>query len=368
MSRWIILGVVVIALSAAATVLTQYAPISETGPSPNLATNEATGPHPTVEISEKLEYDFGTMPQQVKGTHSWEVKNAGDADLDIWLLESTCSCTIGKLKAAKGQTEKKATIKPKESTTIDLEWETRNKHDDYDNQVKIGTNDPAHRSVTLRVKGKVFPAVMVYPPEMITLDGISNEAPTEAYIAVYSKDRPETKITKISTSRPDFMVAKQRPLDEKERKQFELKVGGYQVTVAIKPGMPLGRFHEELVIETDHPRQPETRVTIAGYTTGPISVVPERLRMEVSSSEGATRSLTVLVRGDLPKRFEIAHHPDGVEVVSATKPGGYLLTVTVPPGAAAKLIEDEIVIKTDKPSATEVKIPVTIMISNAGAG
>ena len=31
---------------------------------------------------------------------------------------------------------------------------------------------------------------------------------------------------------------------------------GYHLTVEVKPGMPLGRFTEELLIETDHPDRP----------------------------------------------------------------------------------------------------------------
>ena len=48
----------------------------------------------------------------------------------------------------------------------------------------------------------------------------------------------------------------------------------------VKPGMPLGAFKEELVIETDHPLRPLVKVTIAGKATGPISVVPERLQIK----------------------------------------------------------------------------------------
>ena len=54
---------------------------------------------------------------------------------------------------------------------------------------------------------------------------------------------------------------------------------GYIVTVTVKPGMPVGDFHEELVIQTDHPKQPEIKITVGGNTFGPISVTPERVRM-----------------------------------------------------------------------------------------
>ncbi len=70
----------------------------------------------------------------------------------------------------------------------------------------------------------------------------------------------------------------------------------------------------------------------------------------------------------MPKEFKVEHQPDKVKINYKERKGGYLLTVTVPPGTAAGLVEDEIILKTDKPKASEVKIPVTILISNAGAG
>ena len=89
MLRWILLAVVVIALSATATLLIQYAPDSDS--SAALAVSNVTGPHPTAEVVEPLVYDFGTMPHESKGAYSWEIKNVGEARLDLW-LEGKTTC------------------------------------------------------------------------------------------------------------------------------------------------------------------------------------------------------------------------------------------------------------------------------------
>ena len=44
------------------------------------------------------------------------------------------------------------------------------------------------------------------------------------------------------------------------------------------------------------------------------------------------------------------------------------MTVTVPPGTAPGPVDGEVILKTDNPSARELKIPVSILISNSGAG
>ncbi len=100
--------------------------------------------------------------------------------------------------------------------------------------------------------------------------------------------------------------------------------------------MPLGRFHEELVIETDHPLKSEIKMSIDGNATGPITVIPDRVRMpSVSSSQGAIRDMTLLVRGGKPTKFEVAYHPEKLNVKitpddTPTQKGRYKMTVTVP--------------------------------------
>ena len=105
-------------------------------------------------------------------------------------------------------------MKPNQTTPIALEWETKTFQHEYSKSATIGTNDPSRPFFTLNVKGVVFPPVSVYPPEMITLNGISNEEKTYATVAVFSMDMPTMKITKISTGRPAIFVTKQTPLIE----------------------------------------------------------------------------------------------------------------------------------------------------------
>jgi hypothetical protein len=370
MLRWIVLVLVVIALTAVATVLTQYAPNADTAKVPVVTITK--GPHGKVEVPEPLVYNFGTMPQRSEGKHSWEFKNVGDADLELWLESSTCSCTIAKFKADEGRGKKTVLIKPNTSTTIDLEWQTKLFPPDYTKGATIGTNDPARPSVALSVTGKVYPPVILVPADLVAFNTVSNEQINEAKIAVFSMDRPETKITQMTTSRPEFLVPKSRPLTADECKQLKAKAG-YEVTLTMKPGLPLGRFREDLAIVTDHPLNSDLKLPVTGVVTGPISFIPESVRMpSVSSSEGATRDVTILVRDEKATEFEVAYAPKKIQVKitpdpTATQKGRYRMTVIVPPGTSAGPVQDDIILRTDHPKATELKIPVNVLISNSGS-
>jgi hypothetical protein len=367
MLRWVSFAIGVVLLTGAATLIPQFLPDPETAA--KTAVNASTGPQPRVEIDQPLIYEFGKMAQYEKGKHTWQIKNTGEADLELWMIgKPTCSCTIAKL-----ENNQKATVKPGETTTIELEWNTKNLPEDYSQGATFGTNAPSRDSFNLAIKGRVFPPVVVFPPEMIQFPTISNEEPHRTRIAVYSQDRPGTKVTKVTTSKPGLIVAEAKPMTAVETKQLKIDAG-YNVNVEVKPGMPVGQFHEELVIELDHPKRSEVRVSVGGNVVGPISAVPARLRKhDITSREGASLDLTLLVRGGKETHFEVASAPEklNVAVVRDDSPGmkgRYRMTVSVPPGTSSGKIEGNIVLKTDHPLVSELKIPVDIFISRSGPG
>ena len=371
MLRWVVLAVVVVIMVAGATFVSLNATIME--PTALPAAPAHTGPSAKVEVPEPLIYEFGAMPQLSTGTHAWTFKNIGDADLELWFESSTCSCTVAKLKSESGEEKKKLVVKPKNSIPIDLEWQTKMFHDEYSKGATIGTNDPSRPSVSISVKGKVHPPVVVLPNEMLAFGSASNEETHTGRIAAFSVDRPQTKVTKVTTSRPDFLVARPEPLNAKECEQLKVKAG-YHIFVEMKPGMPLGRFHDELVISTDHPLKPEIKMSVGGNMTGPITVIPDRLRIpNVSTAKEFIRDMTLLVRGGTPTKFEVAYHPEKLDVQitpddTPTQKGRYKMTVTIRKGTAGGAVDGDIILKTDHPKAVEMKIPVSLLISNSPAG
>jgi hypothetical protein len=373
MKRWIILIVLVVTLSAAGTVLLQYLPEATAGREGGfelpLKPRNVNGPQPKLAFTAggDLTYEVGTMAQRQTGKHTWTVKNEGQADLVLHQESSTCSCTIAKFKNGED-----AVLKPGESTDINLEFETREFKDDHSWGATIGTNDPERPSFTLQAHGKVYPAVMTFPPEpVINLQTLSNdEDDHKVNVAVYSKDRPETKIVKITTSNKQ-VEAIHEPISEKEAKTLPGEITkGEKVTINVKSGLPLGVFKEEVVITTDHPNQPEVRVGVGGKMVGAINLLPSVLSMhDVNAKTGGTGGVTVVVRGNRATTFKVVKKPEPlqVEVTPATagKPGRYRLSVTVPPDTSPRRIEDEIVLETDHPKAAKVIVPLSVWVRDA---
>ena len=311
------------------------------------------------------------MPKRTDGVHTWEFKNVGEGPMEVWLLETTCSCTVATLKTEAGE-KKKVTVPPGESIPIEVNWETRD-WNNFGQTATLGTNDPDNHAVMLTILGTIIAPVDVQPSETIAFPEISNEETHRASLTILSPDHAGLKLTKIVSSKPGLIVTEAKPMTPEELKTLKVK-SGYTLAIEVKPGMPAGPFREELVIQTDHPDQSEVKVTIAGTMTGPITIYPEKLEMlNVASREGASREFSLMVRGGRATHFEVARASAKVKVAivrddSSGARGRYRLTATVPPGTPPGVLSHPIVLKTDHPQVNEVEIPVSIYISRANAG
>jgi hypothetical protein len=368
MKRWILFVVLIVAISTGATIAVQFLPSkpsSEDGVSFPAPTVDDHKPKPKAVVEGELTHKFGTMAQHETGRKTWVVRNEGQAPLELWMVSSTCSCTVAKLKGGK-----RASVEPGDQTEIALEWETKENSGTYSKAATIGTSDPTLPQFTLGAEGTIRPPVEIYPPgKTLHYMVLNDDKPDHVMgFALYSVDRPDFKITKITSSKPELIVGEVKSITKDELKQMKIEKG-HRVDVNVKSGLPLGDFREELIVTTDHPKMPEVRLTVTGKMTGPISVVPEKLLMHpVLSKDGAHREMTLTVSNQRETKFQVFQKPAQVEIAIApsgdtAKTGRYRMTVTVPPGTPPADIEDWIILKTDNPKAEEIKIPISIIIA-----
>jgi hypothetical protein len=366
MIRWISLACALIVLTGAAMFVYQMIPDAVPESTIELHGRKDSGPPPRLEVVGDRVYNFGNMVLDAQGSHTWEFKNTGEGPMEVWLEQTSCSCTVATLKDEAGES-KKVTVAPGRSTPIQLTWEGR-KWGRFGQMAILGTNDPDNSAVTLSLAGTIIAPVDVQPSETIAFPEISNEEGHRQDLAIVSADLPDLKLTRIVTSRPDLINIQARPMAAAELERRKVK-SGYDLTVEIKPGMPLGRFTEDLMIDTNHPRRPGMKLSIAGTVIGPIRVVPDRLQMiSVDSLKGASKDLALIVRRDRETHFEVASRPEGLEVsITRDEKSGakarYRLTATVPPGTPPGVLSHPIVLKTDHPQVAEVRIPVSIIVS-----
>lgn len=365
MKTWIVLIAVVL---AGAGVAFFYGALLPSVPEPEtVVPSKPAGPPPKLELVEAKSYQFGTIPVGGKRTHAWSFRNVGEGPLDIWLEDTTCSCTVASLKAAKGQ-EKTITIAPGQSSPLEVSWEGRHAGR-FHQAATIGTNDPDNPSVVLTLIGTVLDPLEIRPSDSVSFPDGTPDQSRSAWVRILSNDRPDVKLLRVSTSKPGLIVAEAKPMSPEELAKEKGK-SGYDLSIEVRPGMPPGRFLEEVSIESDHPARPALKIHLSGNTVGPITLTPARVVMpSVPRATGASVSLSLVVRGEQPVRFEIASKPEilKVEITPETGPdasGRFRMTVTVPPGLPVGAIDRPILLKTNHPRLPEIRVPVSIYVSN----
>src|SRR5947209_8441795 len=101
MIRWIALASVLIVVVATATFVYQtlLEPVPEPGPAVERGHEPDDGPPPKLEVVGSKAHQFDTLLVGGKGAHTWQFKNVGAGPMEVWLEETTCSCTVATLKS-----------------------------------------------------------------------------------------------------------------------------------------------------------------------------------------------------------------------------------------------------------------------------
>ena len=274
MTRWILLAVLVVAITMAGTILVEYFPTGSSSPGdlPYPAAANPDGPHPLAVVDGDTTLHFGLAAQQAKIEKDWVIRNEGKADLVLTKGPPACSCTVADFENGKDT----ITLKPGQQTTHHLTFHTNEIDGVYRKSATVDTNDPAHPVLEFAAEGMVRPSVVLYPPEpTINFLDISNDRDDHrAGVALYSPDRPDIKITDIISS-TDRIVVSHEPMAEEDCKELKIQQG-HRIEIHLSSAMPLGAFREEVIVKTDHPKRPEVRLTVTGRMVGPISSSPER--------------------------------------------------------------------------------------------
>jgi hypothetical protein len=370
MTRWILLAVLVVAVSAAGTFFITSSPMADLERASASATQKPDGPLPAVVVAEDLTHHFTVMAVETSDSHVWTLKNEGQGDLVLKGGHASCTCTVPDLK--EGET---TVVKPGQAYKLRVEWKPK-AAGRFQKTAQIFTNDPKHESLTFEIEGDVRPPIVMSPDlEVLDMMLVSNDKEHDYYLLFYSPDQPEMKILSATTTRPELLEVTEEPLDDQQKawlKQQKAR-GGHKLRIRAKPTSMLGLFNEELVVKTDHPGAPEFKKLVTGRIVGPVSVIPTTVKLNVTSAKGATALATIMVVGQEHTNFDVEKKPENLKVAIApvdekSKAGGdvkshaYRMTVTVPPGTPPGIIQEPIVLKTDNPKARELKVDVYIQV------
>ena len=234
---------------------------------PNKPVSDLSIQHPSVAIDEET-FNFGVFEKEQKGTHAFSIRNEGTAALTLEVLNKSCSCTSVDLSRSR--------VSPGQDARITMKWEPNNAGGSYRQGVEIGTNDPTRPRFQLFVEG-VYSAPVIAQPNPVQINAFSGrEASNQTRIFFFEKDVVIREVTSEASEHFSATFVKSE-LSEDNLKVNLLKSAKavYDVTVTLKPGMPIGHFKNKIMIRSDSDLEPEFTFPVNGQVLGSLAVVSQ---------------------------------------------------------------------------------------------
>ena len=342
-----------------------------------------TGAKPTVAVDNE-EHDFGVVEVDSLSRHAFRFTNKGDAPLNLTEGGTSCGrCTFAEAP--------KHSIAPGETVDVVVQYSAENTETEFRKTAWINTNDPDRPSVMLTIHGRIAQSFKAIPSDLNYSKVSTTESKTIDMQLLGFAERPLEVLRHefLESESADHFEAKFSPLPADQRKDDGAK-SGVLVSVAVKPGLPLGPIRQKIRLETNLERKPILEVPIEATIVSDIQIFSARGWSEdlnlltigpVKSRAGAKRDLSLFVRG--PHRGEVQVKPIKVEpellkvTVGEPKPLAdspvikIPLTIEVPPGSppvnylgteANK--SAEVVLETTHPQAKQIKLYVRFAVEN----
>ena len=215
------------------------------------------GNQPDVEI-EKPIFDFGEAGQEEIISHKFVIKNVGDALLEIKSVSQSCVYTATIASSS--------IVPPGGGSQILAEYDTKHVRGKQAADIAIYTNDPDEPVTFATMKGIVVGLVRVSPSYLYLSEVRSRQAVHKA-IKVYDPGHGRLRVKKVRTSTP-FL---QTNIHEQSKGALVATID-----VTLQPGLPLGDINEEIVIETNEGKSPETEVLVKGKIVGDLKLSPKQ--------------------------------------------------------------------------------------------
>lgn len=237
--------------------------------------------------------------------HVFEVRNDGNATLEITEVSPACGCTVVDFdkKAAPGQIAKvHATIETKDFTGPIAKT------------ISVFTNDPANPKLELVIKADIRPFLNV-SPGYARFSYVQGETPGSVRQVIWAPDNRDFNLLSVK-SPYDYVVVKHREAAAEER-----NAGGtgrqWVIDVAITPAAPVGALREFIEATTDHPQQKVIKIPVSGFVRPRQFVTPEKIDFGQLEASALPAEITLALTSFITKSIDVTKVETGFEALTA---------------------------------------------------
>lgn len=369
----IVMIAVLVALTAAISFAADQPAKAKKSTAAEKKTEPAKELAPRLTIIEPIK-DYGTIPKGEKLDWSFEVKNTGDADLQIIAAKPGCGCTVADFDKV---------IRPGQTGKVTAHVDTTAFAGPIAKTVTLETNDPTTPTSQLTIHAVVKPYVEAFPAGFVRYNLLQGESDTQI-VTLYSEEDEPFQITNVEvpidpkTNEPVKWVnatyekiandADKAPnVGRPGQDQYRLKitVGG--------PGANVGPLSDKVRIVTNSKHQPDYFISLSGVIRPAFRIEPSALNFgEVTTTDVAATRMVLLRSNSLkaPETFVVSKAESSVPaVVTSVKPtankGEFEVTLQIAKDAKPGDIDGTVTIYTNDKVNPVVTVPMKATVKAA---
>lgn len=295
--------------------------------------------------------DLGRVAKGETLEHTFEIRNEGNAPLEIVRVKPTCGCTVASYDQVIGAGETGA---------LRAKLDTSEFRGPIAKSIRVFTNDAGNPELTLVIKADVRAQIDVSPgyARFVVVQG--EKYGTRKQI-VWSPDHPQLELTKAVSPYPFVEVAhrKLEPDDTDYRKDENR----WQVDITLAADAPIGSMADYVRLTTNHPRQKMVRIPVSGIVRPILAVTPQVADFgRRDSGEEHQATLEVKNLSSMAVDVESASSDlEGLKAEVEAVEAGRLFNVvlTLAPGMEKGRFRGKVTLKTSSPKQPVVEIDVT---------
>jgi Protein of unknown function (DUF1573) len=343
-------------LPLAAAVLAA-APAAAKATSAASATSAATAgaAHPKAVVVQPIK-DVGSVAKGDKITQDFEIRNDGNAALEITDVKPACGCTVANYDR---------TIAPGKTGKVHVVVETGGFSGPVAKGVTVFTSDASNPRVELTVRAKIDPYIAV-KPGFARYTIVKDEAKEGTIVqTLWTPDGSPMDVVKVDSPWP-YLAVSFREAQEGERLP-DVKFKQWRVETKLSSDAPVGPLAGMITVHTNHAKQKLVEIPVSGFVRPVMAVTPPKADFgQIDVKEPQRRVLDVKNFATEPIKV-IGVDPPGQGIEAKVEPleegREYTVRLTAGSGMAKGPFHGKLTIHTDSPKSPvlEVELVGTVL-------
>lgn len=312
-----------------------------------LAQGAATAPKA---VAVEMIKDLGTVPKGEMAAHEFQIRNEGNAPLELREVMSSCGCTVAHFDTL---------IQPGQTGKVNVTVDTTTFNGPIAKGVTVHMNDPATPTMELTIRAKVEPFIKIKPgyARYITVQGEEKEG--KIVQTLWTPDKSPMKVVKVESPYPFLQVRFWEAKPEERLKEIADQQQ-WKIEMHLSNDAPVGALTEALKVYTDHPKQKLVQIPVSGFVRPVVAVTPPVVDMGQVSSKAPVRfSLNVRSFSTEPiKVTGVAGDLRGLEAkIEPVQEGReYQVQITFTPEARQGLLNGKLTLTTDSVKMPRIEV------------